>query len=156
MELIHAALSSCFQKGKYFLSLYTSSHVHMVSSTGSRIDMTMQILQCLLIEFKIHMTVCVLKCFQSCFGISFQNCLLVATNPTPRRFILHSHRALRLLISPTEHEHSAVCVLIQTAWLLYRLLLYIACCQNQDHKNGLSFFGSVCCQCFSLFLPISH
>lgn len=58
------------------------------------------------------------------------NCLLVATDPTSCRFILHSHRALRWLISPTEHEHCAVCVLIHTTWLLYRLLQYKACCYS--------------------------
>lgn len=80
-------------------------------------------------------------------------CLWGATDPTPCRFTPLSHRALRLPISPTEHEHSAVCVFIHTAWLLYRLLQCKALCLNQVHKNRLSLFSlwdsSVCSLHFS-------
>jgi len=80
----------------------------------------------LLIEFKDAWQYLSSNVFFSQFYTCL-NCLLVTTDPTPCICILPSHRALRLLISPTENEHSAVSVVMHTTWLLYRLLQYKAC-----------------------------
>ena len=92
MELIHVVLSSCFQWGKDSLSCLSSSHVHLVSPTGRKIEEAACIQQCYINRIQKHMPVSVLQClfFPVTFIMSFYPCWTACWKQQIHSMSIHS------------------------------------------------------------------